>query len=76
MYAITCLPEKEPWPAYIEWRNNVPAKGTNIILLQTGETVKWTNENGNIRITLAPHMLNAKTNYGALAFSFTSADNN
>jgi alpha-L-fucosidase len=46
LFAIACLPENQPLPATISWKNNIPAKGSKMVLLQTGEVVKWVNENG------------------------------
>lgn len=69
-YAIVCFPENEPLPLSVEWKNNLPAKGTKITFLQTGETVKWKNDNGIIRVFLPGSVLKTKASYPALAFSF------
>jgi len=41
-----------------------------MILLQTGEPVKWVNESDMVRVQLPASLLKAKTVYPALAFSF------
>jgi alpha-L-fucosidase len=69
-YALVCLPEDKPFPTSVEWKNNLPKKGTTMTFLQTGETVKWTNENGVTRVSLPGSLLNAKAIYPALVFSF------
>lgn len=73
LYAIVCIPEGEVLPAVVEWKNNIPAKGTKMKLLHTGETVKWVSENGAVKVFLPKSLLKDKTGYPALAFSFTPA---
>lgn len=71
-YALVCLPENEPLPATVEWGTNIPRKGSAITLLQTGQKVKWKNENGRIKVTLPSALLKSKEAIPALAFSFIS----
>lgn len=71
-YALVCLVENEGLPSFVEWKNNTPKKGTKITLLQTGGTVKWTNDNGRIKVYLPSSLLKSKPVLPALAFSFTS----
>jgi alpha-L-fucosidase len=71
-YALLCLDEKEPLPASISWKNNSPAKGTKMTLLQTGETVKWINENSITKVSLPKSLLSAKTTSPAIVFSFST----
>jgi alpha-L-fucosidase len=71
-YALVCLKENETVPESIGWKNNPPAKGTKIKLLETGETVKWTNKDGIIKVFLPKSVLNAKAAYPALVFSYRS----
>jgi alpha-L-fucosidase len=70
LFALVCLPENQPLPATVSWKNNIPAKGTKMTLLQTGETVKWINENGVINVTLPKSLLKTGKTFPALAFSF------
>lgn len=72
-YALVCLPEGQPVPARIEWRNNLPRKGTKLTLLQTGETVKWTQQGNTISVALPASLAKAKEPLPALAFSFIPA---
>ena len=69
-YALVILKEGEAAPKVVEWKAHLPKKGTQIKLLQTGETVKWTQGGNGVKVTLPAHLLTAKTAYPALAFSF------
>lgn len=71
-YALVCLPENHPLPAAVSWKTNAPKKGSKMTLLQTGEKIKWVNEDGVIKVTLPKALLNSKTTPAALAFSFQS----
>jgi alpha-L-fucosidase len=70
LFALVCLPENQPLPATVSWKNNIPAKGTKMTLLQTGETVKWSNDNGVIKVTLPKSLQKSGQPAPALAFSF------
>jgi alpha-L-fucosidase len=70
-YALVCLREGEPVPAFVSWKNNVPKKGSKMKLLQTGETLKWSYENGAVKIQLPKSI--TSSNYPALAISFVPA---
>lgn len=69
-YALVCLAENEALPSFVEWEKNIPKKGTKMMLLQTGASVKWTNENGHIKVYLPSSLLKSKSALPALAFSF------
>lgn len=69
-YALVTLKEGEAVPKAVEWKAHLPRKGTQIKLLQTGETVKWAQSANGVRITLPAHLVNNKAAYPALAFSF------
>jgi alpha-L-fucosidase len=71
MYALVCLKENELMPAFVEWKNNLPAKGTVVKILQTGKKVKWETEENKVKVFLPPGI--QKTSSPALAFSFTPA---
>jgi alpha-L-fucosidase len=75
MYAISCFAETDSIPASIEWKNNFPAPGTKMILLQTKTAVKWIRENDLIKVFLPTGITNKKTNTAALAFSFVPDGN-
>lgn len=71
-YALVTLPENKSLPATVEWGKNIPKAGSAITLLQTGEKVKWINENGRVKVTLPSSLLESKQTLPALAFSFIS----
>lgn len=72
-YALVCVDENAAVPTEILWTDNIPKKGTKMILLQTGETVKWKLENDKVKLTLPASVVNMK-NIPALAFSFSPED--
>lgn len=63
LYAIYALPEGEELPENIEWEGNEPSG--KMTLLQNGKRVKYTCENGKVKVTLPQGLKNE-----ALAFSF------
>jgi alpha-L-fucosidase len=69
-YAIACLPEGQPLPTTIEWKENIPVKGSKITLLQTGKTVKYTVTGNAVKVELPATLLKPGASYPALAFSF------
>jgi alpha-L-fucosidase len=72
-YALTCIKEGETFPAVVEWKGNLPKKGTKMKLLQSGQTVKWVIEGDAVKVTLPAALLKTKTYYPALAFAYTPA---
>jgi len=66
-FAIYCVNPKETKLKTIKWHNNIPRRGTDIILLSTGKKVKWRNVNDEIILTL-PDFIDKSV---ALAFEFT-----
>jgi alpha-L-fucosidase len=74
-YALVCIRENEALPATVQWKSNLPAKGTKMILLQTGEKVKWKIEGDMVKAELPKSLLTSRTSYPALAFSFTPQKN-
>ncbi|HEV8282905.1 MAG TPA: alpha-L-fucosidase [Chitinophagaceae bacterium] len=73
-YALVCLQENQPLPELMAWKNNLPMKGSKIKLLETGETIKWTNDGSVIKLFLPSSLLKTTNAYPALAFSFIAAD--
>ena len=69
-YALVCLSGQGPNPGTVEWKGNVPREGSKIKLLQTGESLKWTQKDGRVTVYLPASIINAKESYPALAFSF------
>lgn len=70
MYALVCLKEEDSLPATIEWKNNIPAKGTKMILLLDGAAVKWKVTGNIVTVTLPENLLKHKTSYPALALAY------
>ncbi len=71
MYALVCLKENEPMPAFVEWENNLPAKGTVIKFLETGKKVKWESKENKVKVFLPSGI--QQHPLPALAFSFVPA---
>lgn len=68
-YALACLNANESIPSSIEWKGNEPAKGSKMILLQTGKSVKWTKKGNTIRVSVPGGL---PKNIPALAFAFAN----
>lgn len=66
-YAIYCIKPGEKLPATISWIGNIPKKGTDIVLISTGQKVKWTLNNNKIIVQL-PAKFSDDT---AIAFEFS-----
>ncbi len=69
-YALVCLKEGQPVPATIVWHDNIPARGTSIKLLQTGEQVAWTQNRNQTSIQVPASVINAGEKFPALVFAF------
>lgn len=67
MYAISLVNGSSP--ATVEWRGNIPAANTKVILLSTGMAVPWQLEDGKVIVSVPPG--NEKI---ALAFSYQTKD--
>jgi len=67
LFAIYCLEADEKTPVKIDWRGNIPKKGTDVILVSTGKKIKWNEVNGEVSLEI-PKEINAQS---ALAFEFT-----
>ena len=72
-YALVCLTEGQAAPSSVTWKLNVPKKGSKMVLLQTGEAVKWSVQDGVVTIII-PASLRQMKNVPALAFSFVPAE--
>ncbi|WP_299578926.1 alpha-L-fucosidase [uncultured Sunxiuqinia sp.] len=68
-YAVARLTEGEPVPATIRWSGNLPAKGSDLILLATGEKVKWKMDGDQVVVTVPKSFRKSHAEYPALAFS-------
>jgi alpha-L-fucosidase len=73
-YALVCLPEEQPLPATVAWKNNNPKKGTKIILLQTGASVAWKQQGNKVTVQLPGTFVKSHAAMPALAFAFTPAE--
>ena len=72
-YALFCAPEKGPMPKEIIWENNVPKEKSKMVLLQTGEKVKWKKHGTGVKIVLPSSVLKDSSKFPAIAFSFIPA---
>lgn len=69
LYALYALPDKEQLPDVVEWEGNNPAKGSKMILLQTGKQVKWIANGKKVKVYLPKSVVKKNE---AVAFAFTS----
>ena len=70
LYAFYVPTESETEKAnsvFIEWKDNIPRKGSSMVLLKTGQKVKWKQTGNTIRVYSPKNVL--KKN-GILVFSF------
>jgi alpha-L-fucosidase len=74
-YALVCLQENQVLPNTVEWKNNLPSKGSKIKFLETGETVKWTTDGNTTKLFLPSSIGKTKKTYPALVFSFFTNEN-
>ncbi|MDP4209046.1 MAG: alpha-L-fucosidase [Bacteroidota bacterium] len=68
-YALVRLPEQTAIPKEIEWKGNLPKKGSTMKLLSTGTSIKWRIEGDKVKVSL-PASFIKKGTCPALAFSF------
>lgn len=73
VYALVCIKEGDALPATVEWKGNLPKKGTKMRLLQTGQSVKWKITDGVVRVELPAALLKKGDTTPALAFAFNPA---
>ncbi|TDH28613.1 alpha-L-fucosidase [Segetibacter sp. 3557_3] len=73
-YALVCLKQNELLTTTITWNNNLPKQGTTIKLLQSGETIKWSTQGNQVKLTMPVSLVKSKEQYPALAFEFTPAE--
>ena len=66
MYALVCLPANQPVSNNISWTQNLPAKGSKMTLLETGQTISYTVKQNTVTITLPAPIVKGP----ALVFSF------
>ncbi|MEO6730254.1 MAG: alpha-L-fucosidase [Ferruginibacter sp.] len=74
-YALVCTKEGEALPATVSWKMNIPKVGSEMKLLQTGQTVKWFKEKDAVVVIVPKSLIKSNPALPALAFSFTPADN-
>ncbi|WP_316846623.1 alpha-L-fucosidase [Pedobacter psychrodurus] len=67
-YAIACIKEDSTVPTTIQWKGNIPGKGTKIKLLATGKNVNWKQAGDEVVVTVPAELIGKKT--AALAFAF------
>ena len=69
-YALVRLPEGDPVPSTIEWHGNLPKKGTKMILLSSGQNVKWSMVDGRVRVSVPKSFRDKHGEYPALSFAY------
>jgi alpha-L-fucosidase len=69
-YALVCRNEKEPVPAAVTWKGNLPKRGTKVKWVPTGEALRWRQEGGQVVVQL-PAAAKTAEPIPAFAFSFT-----
>lgn len=69
VYALVRIPEGEALPAIVEWKGHLPRKGSTIKLLQTGQSLQWTQEGATFKVTLPASLQKTKTYYPALVLA-------
>jgi alpha-L-fucosidase len=70
IYALVCLKEADSVPSAVVWKGNLPRKGSNLVLLATGEKLKWKLNGDAVTVYLPSRFVAAHEHYPALAFSF------
>ncbi|MFT4093657.1 MAG: alpha-L-fucosidase [Niabella sp.] len=68
MYALLPVAQEVPVPSIVEWKGNIPKKGTAVTLLQTKQKLKWLVSDGKVKVMI-PKSLNTV----AIALAFTSS---
>jgi alpha-L-fucosidase len=70
MYALVTLKESETIPSAVTWKGNLPARGSKMRLLETGESVKWKTNGDAVEVTLPQKFTRRTDKPAALAFAF------
>jgi len=56
MFALVLLSDKTPAPSTVEWTGNIPVKKSVITLLQTGQKLKWSLNDGKVNVVLPKNL--------------------
>jgi len=75
MYAIARLEENSMLPSMISWKGNLPAKGSEMTLLSSGQKVKWRIENEEVIVSIPKSFRSKQFSYPALSFEFKPVKN-
>ena len=67
-FALHLLPEGETMPQEISWTGNLPAKGSEMRLLETGEAVNWRTRGNKVIVEVPEGLLSQKL--PALGFGY------
>jgi len=70
-YAIVRIAEGQAPPTVIEWQGNIPRRGSRMILLHNGISVKWKSKDEKVIVKLPASLLKDQ-NIKALAFCFVT----
>jgi alpha-L-fucosidase len=74
-YALLPVTEGNPLTTTVEWKGNLPKKGSKMKLLQTGKDIKWTAEKGVVKVFIPREIVDKSREIPALAFAFTPSTN-
>lgn len=69
-FALVCLPEGKPVPATLAWSGNAPKNGAKMVLLSTGEAVRWKQSGKQTTVYLPSSFAKHNKDIPAIAFSF------
>lgn len=69
-FALVCLTDNAPLPGTVTWKGNIPATGTRMKLLHSGETVKWKTDGSDVVVTLPRSLVKNTGKMPVLVFSF------
>lgn len=68
LYALYALNDNETLPRTIEWKGNIPRKGSRVILLETGKRVRWSvTKDGTVKVRLPRRIMK---NNESVTFAF------
>ncbi|SFE70605.1 alpha-L-fucosidase [Sunxiuqinia elliptica] len=73
-YALARIAEGEALPETVSWTGNLPAKGTKMTLVATGQRVRWKKDGDQVVVSVPKAFRKKHKTYPALAFSFQSND--
>jgi len=71
LYALYLQSENAPLPESIEWTQNIPKKGSDILLLSTGKKLRWVQTGNTVKVYLPSTLGKLMEKPAALAMAIT-----